>query len=77
MLMDRSNKLSPQEREALLSDRGFRQYVIDLAVELEKHHGLIVTVEIEAVLERFVEGKIDPDELSQELQILSSGPILH
>ncbi|UKE42783.1 hypothetical protein KAF26_15275 [Xanthomonas translucens pv. secalis] len=75
--MDQSNKLSLQEREALLSDRDFRQYVIDLALELEKHNGLIVTVEIEAVLERFVEGKIDQDELSQELQSLSSGPILH
>lgn len=52
--------------------------LINLAKELVLEQGdVVITVEIEHVLEEFVEGQIDHIQLSRELQKIAGGPTLH
>ncbi len=62
----------------LTANKEYREWLINLAKELVLEQGdVVITVEIEHVLEEFVEGQIDHIQLSRELQKIAGGPTLH
>jgi hypothetical protein len=78
MLMAKRRALTDKEFAKLLANKEFRKNVIGLAKELvQDDSDSVITVEIEHILEEFVEGQIDHGQLSRALQHIAGGPTLH
>lgn len=76
--MAKSREATDQEIMELTASKEYREWLINLAKELVQEQGdVVITVEIEHVLEEFVEGQIDHIQLSRALQKIAGGPTLH